>query len=657
MGPAIQVLLADAVRRAIEREPTEPFITERIEGRLGRYRTIDLTAPEVRDLPQAKAARIGLHPFQTLLYRHGGALDRALADGASLADWPATDWELVAWLETLGELALATVHLKLPAPIAELRARWKAIGADPAQQIEICDALLRLLVEPPRTASVDSGADRPPLDPTELWLTDYVDQGPERIIPRLFLLEGGRPNCLGKGIILTSFFWSLGVKVLGATPIAAFYEVAEDTLLMLAGLIGDTAAKRGVKLRDRLQKAFDQRALLAEARKSTPDRFHMAVIVPLADGRSYLIDPHQMCGGVMGETDEIAYVASLVDEFCPVLPGVALLHSEGRGAHALRLDAARAAEQVLDPAYRMLHRWTTQYSRNPAAVIPLLAMNRRLLEALLDMGICSPPEKAKEFLATLRGEGDARFVILTFEQQGVRQALRFRTNSGREPGMEELTLYYLAVTVLDAAAGGRLLPAMVAASDPSREQRPPEADGIDSVSEILVSAMDEVLSILQSIGYREAIKKLGYGRETLGGIHPLVEAYEPIFRIGVEIIAHLNAIGDCSDDVVRELAALCGGQHHVTLAATEPLRTGDKTLSPLARSAVDLLRATPARIKAAEEGLLQLEERGLTTPSAKTEGEPDEPEEEEPRAQPEGLSSADDAARSDAGHAEPCPAG
>ena len=87
--------------------------------------------------------------------------------------------------------------------------------------------------------------------------------------------------------------------------------------------------------------------------------------------------------------------------------------------------------------------------------------------------------------------------------------------------------------------------------------------------------------------------------------HPLMEIYEPHFRIGVEIIAHMNAIGDQSNEVIMPLAAVCGGQHHLILAATESLRTGTVS-SALANQALATLKETPAILSEAEDVIRQL---------------------------------------------------
>lgn len=622
-------VLADAFMRAIGASPEHELIAHRVASRRAGYEDARLDDRSTPDSGQLRAYRLGVHRFQERLYLTRGSIREVLASREVCPVSP-TNWELVAYLETLGEVAVASAIQLLPSRLQELAGEWSSAGEDAALQIAVCERLFDALLD---DKTGDSAGTRPEEEPRfdDLWLADYLDQDPGRIFPRHFLRDAkGRPNCLGKAILLKAFFDIVRTKVLGATPITSFHDAAERTMVDLGQGIVSCAERKSIQLPERLLKAMRARERLEAARRATPDRFHMAILVPLADGRWFLIDPHQRCCGVLESNNDISYAAELIDLFCPVLPGFAVLHPEGRqfqnAVHAAAMDAGG----IVDRAARTVSRWDG-CGRNPHAALPLLAQPE-LLAVFLDANYCHPAERAEELARILREEDDANALFVTLEAAGARQLLNFRTTSGRELSNRERTLLCLAAIVVDFASGGELLPALAV-----EHGAPCDGGERPDLGRALTNGMNAALGALQAFAYRAATKRLRFGRRSRGLPHPLMEVYEPMFRIGVELVSHLNAVGECDHDVVRELAALCGGQHHAVLAATEPLRTGARTLTPVAAHAVAMLQATPAVLPVVRDGLGHLVYAGLIEAPSELHGDPEDvTKEEEPgeRGQP-----------------------
>jgi hypothetical protein len=326
----------------------------------------------------------------------------------------------------------------------------------------------------------------------------------------------------------------------------------------------------------------------------------MGVVVPLSDGRYYLIDPHMRSAGVFAQTPTLKMVDYLVDWFSSLHPGVAVLHNEYALVEKAMYEASMAAGEPIDAINQVLKRWDS-IDRNPYAAIPLLAQTRAL-ELLLEHGFYVPEEEAKNFLGILRGDVDAKFLLVRIESEGMQGLLSFRTSSGQELSPEMHTKLTIAAMVINFASGGKLFTAYKEQKKGAEKEE--NSGASPAIAEALAEGMNTALSVLFSAAFKRATKGMHYGKHDIALPHPLVEIYEPWFRIGVEMIAHANAISACDEGVVMDLAGICGGQFHVSLAAAEPLRTGES--SELSSNARALLEQMPARLRTAEQVLSQL---------------------------------------------------
>ena len=256
---------------------------------------------------------------------------------------------------------------------------------------------------------------------------------------------------------------------------------------------------------------------------------------------------------------------------------------------------------------KMLASWE-HYEKRPEAAVPILASERLALEELAQYieRLELPNMGQEELIAAFRGERDD-IPVLKVEIDGERTPrYPIRLQSNRTPSREEFLCYQLASFCLDILSKGAVSKARVESPEVCLAAF---AEGFESC-----------LGALVSLAYRKTSLVMGVGKNATEGVHPLVEVYEPTYRVGLELLSHLNAIGDTSEEVTMRLATSCSGQHQLLLAAAAPLRTGAEELSAASRGAAELLDSLPWILPEAEEVLDKLAERGLFSRSEKSIG-------------------------------------
>ena len=386
---------------------------------------------------------------------------------------------------------------------------------------------------------------------------------------------------------MTAFFESVGVQVVGTTPVTRSYEVAEEALADTTEMINSFSTKLGVKLPQRFAESQEKRLELAAARAAQPDRFHMGVLVPLADGRWYQIDPHMQSAGILEHSDHLDSEVSVLRLASGAHPGVALLHDEQLQNHRQTERAREKFLEVIQIAALLYDEWR-RFGCNPRAAIPLLARSAAL-EVLIETGILHDEEKTSLYLRHLRGE-EQGYLMATVQGK----PLMFRTESGQMASPADHSKLVIMHQVLTFAGMCGMA-----------EQNALEEVDMANPYAYFAEGFEYCLGVLCVAAYRKVVEELRYSIEHVSLPHPLMEIYEPSFRVGVELVAHLNALGEQDNDVIMSLAAVCGGQHHLILAATESLRT-EAPASTLANEALATLKATPAILSNANDVLRQL---------------------------------------------------
>ena len=638
ISPEMRRLLEEAFRLASNIEFGGEEVSTLVARRLSSYDSI--RSEEFRGMMQGRIGRVGLHAAQGLIYQSGANPGALAVLAESLPDGDEPNWELIAALEVLAELNLAVARRYMPSEIQSAAERWGESDAD--DQLELCDLVYQALLTEREQSQADEEAD----DSMPLWMEDVLDQPVERIFPLEFLGRDSRdPNCFGKGQVLVEFAQMAGARCFGVTPICTSEQFIHPDLERLGELLIEQAKLRDLPLPENFLQAFSKRQGASDAVETVPDRFHMAVIIQLRDGRWCLIDPHMRVFGVLEEAQleqlarfdptlaerlrgqqpkDLELVPRLVDVLCPMLPGAAVWVSQGHVAQRFLADGCKAAQEIIDLVFMLYDRWK-QFDFVPQGCVSLLS-HEGLLKILIENGIGVPADHRENFLSALRGE---RYLVAKVGEEGEKGPINYRTHTGREISLVERNRLEIAVQILVAFSEEGL-----ELFSGGGEQEGATARSIN-VGE-LAPACRRVLGVLFAVAYKKAGRKF-YGK---GGrtslVHPVLEVYEPKFRIGVELIAHLNAIGEQSNEVVMELAALCGGQHHLVLAATEAIRTHEDSLSGLAKGAVEALNAAPSVLNSVREGLGDLVRAELLQQEDVVHGEKEEGQEKGPQKQVRG---------------------
>jgi len=580
----MQVLLDDAVYHSVRLSRSSPEYQEMISRRREYYVNFDSLISE--SFPQAVFMRAGLQNVQPLFIESCANLSLMDVLARDLTANKPVSWDLIAELEGLSTINYEIAKTFMPDELKDASSRWG--NSTTEEQIVLCRQVYdALLSERYYTKGDDKFITE---EPSDYWIPDYQNQPPSRIFPLEFLqLNKIEPNCFGKAQMLVAFAKQAGAKHYGATPVTTAQEVIHPTLVTVMAAIGHEANRRGIELSPKLDRAFRKRKASTEAIFRAPNRFHMALVIQLNDGSWYYIDPHMRSLGPIDNPTDMAEVPKVIDYLCPVLPGFAATVCVNISFAETLAVATTQGSIEMEQSHHLRDKWA-EYDFEAKAALPLLARSKSL-ETLVNEGVGVTEDEKESFLRALAGDG---FIQISFRaEHGKVNLLNFSTNSGREISPQMRSRLQIAAIVLNAASGGKFLC----------------EDGLKSNLPI-VDGMNKCFTILQSIAYRKVGLDLGLTSSNPGMVHPVLELYEPDFRIGLELVAHLNSVGKQSNQVIMELAQLCGGQHHLVLAAAEPLRINSKEMSEASSDAVNILRRTSVLLHSGEEVLRTLEEGG-----------------------------------------------
>ena len=520
-------LLELAFGLAIGKSFTSEPVVSTLEQKLAYYSRMQ--GEQFEQTGQGIACLRGLHQVQQLAYQSGGSIRGIVAQASELPKVASPPWELVAALETLATANLVVAGHLMPKPLIEAAEAWQAASAD--EQVVLCekvyDALLSAVDPSEKAAAAES-------NPEDYWLEDYNNQPAERIFPLQFLREKKtEPNCFGKGQMLTAFAQRVGARHYGATPILTTEDFVHPRLLTIISMIAEWSNARGIALPSKLQAVFNRRVDAEKAIKSAPSRFHMALVIELKDGRWYFIDPHMRSRGLLSNNLEMAVAPELVDYLCPVLPGFTVLMTETGQAQEKLEKGCLDAGAIIEKSHRMLDDWQS-VAKNPGAVLPILS-REGVLEVLVEEQVGIADEQLEMFQQAMRGE--KFFFAQLKKEDGQSAPVVFRDRTGIEIPIVQQMRLQIALQIVVTLSGGAVLK---------------KEGGFDS--EALTEAMMRILGIMQSLAYRRICRGLAASREKPSMVHPVFELYEPSFRIGVELISHLNCLNGESNEVIMELA-------------------------------------------------------------------------------------------------------
>lgn len=596
ISPQLQQLLEQALKRLAMIE----FDSSVVSDALARRQSVitALAKPAVRDSLFGLGHRAGVHTAQTLGQQTESVEDfTAMLRGADAVEPPSV--ELIILLSLLGQVTVRLAAEILPPAVRKAAEEWKSADAERQRKIcaEVLDALSDETLNPERVAAALA---RLKEHPTNGWLIDLLDQPLSRIFPREYNpANKGHPNCFAKGQMLTAFARLAGAEVLGVTPILTTHEYLAPCSERIGDSIAEFSTRTGIRLpqslADALERDKGRRQLVEEA----PNRFHMGAAVQLRDGSWYLLDPHMDTGGPLSAVTALSARHAAIEQLAPVLPGIAFLTFEPVIEETI-LEAVTLGEKMINAAHDLHVEWGRN-GRSFYSIFPLLAASPAFLNVLADDFKFGPAEIAGLPAAQEIPPGG---VVVVSMGQG-KQMIAFRNRAEIPIPAESVRLFPLVAIVLDAFSDKQLGPAIARASVQFTASAISTAPGVsaqDEAAKITVEAMEKCLGRMVTCGYKAMLRRLGYAKAMVMNPHPTIEVYDPEFRIGVELIAHMNAIGPADNSVVMELAAVCGGQHHLVLAATETLRT-NAPASALALRAQKLLDVQHFLLRDAEEAL------------------------------------------------------
>ena len=420
------------------------------------------------------------------------------------------------------------------------------------------------------------------------WFVDLQNQPIERIFPTRFIGNNSvEPNCLGKGIFMAAFFTLAGAYHLGISP----FITADEVFIQGHESVLDQAARLAKMLDIETTDAFKE--LLAKYEEDFPDprplSFHLGVVVKLKDRSWFLLDPNMGVAAPLSNSSEMDKVNRGVRNAEVLHPGISCPYMDTQ-ANSVRQrhKAEKAFEDVANKLTALKIEWDDTW-QNPRASAHLL-VEHGILEILLKE--YQGYEHRELLLPAIEGEIEALNKLLVAMPE-----LAKCVNEGDSLAADwpKRLNIMMAVNMFCEPFEMDIFSADL--SDSERDSK-------------ICEGMDIIFGRLISIAYRRAMLvyfdwKEGYHKEA----HPGMDVFSPEFRIGVELIAHMNAVGKQSNDVIMALAGVCSGHIHLMLAAGESLRLDEVEPSPLASTSLALLKDGPTTSPDAKILLEKLAER------------------------------------------------
>ncbi|QDU51237.1 hypothetical protein [Gimesia panareensis] len=463
--------------------------------------------------------------------------------------------QLMAELTVLGRQAIQTTAESLDPRLKQLASEY-ADGLDERRR-EICDELFHFLLTP--TPPV-----RTQIELLQQIRDDFTNQSCNRIFPRQFT-KHGNPNCLGRALILLGFARLAGATVLGATPLIPGSEIAIRHNARVARGILRHAKQHRVTLKPELISFLDFITERSETDRLRPPMFHMGIVIQTSDAGWTLIDPHAKVAGRYQSPSLISQIETH-----------SRLHPEEIFAADFRSETdLKCSQQLwkLQSVTALLQQLQTlglsEALHVDAALIFLAESN--LLEYITSDAWNIPREEKEKIAAQLRG------VQSPVIEHGLIERLLKRNYPQTTLFRIQALLSY--VLLLDS---GKEFVGLLAfdVSDDSQSLRQELLQG--SFRDLL----EELIARLHGFLFNTA--SLGSDRSLL---HPVLELYQPEFRVGVELVSHVNAVTLRSEAISQALFQVFQGQTIQISRATEILRTPNELIPLSSQQAVDQLLA------------------------------------------------------------------
>lgn len=462
---------------------------------------------------------------------------------------------LTSTLTQLGEQAIQSAIEGLDPQLNAL-AKEYADGSGSRRNV-ICEELFRQLVT--QTKPVRTQAEL-----VKHVCEDVSNQSCNRIFPRQFH-KHGNPNCLGRALILLAFARLAGAPVLGATPLISGSEIAIRHDVRVARGILRRADRQQVKLKPELKTFLEFMTDRPGIDRLRPPMFHMGILMQTSAASWTLIDPHAK---VTGKYRNQRLISEIHEQ--------SLFQPEQVFAADFRVEAdLKCSQQLwgLKPITDFLGELQTLSESDQLDVGDVLVFlaESNLLEYLLSDAWNLPRVEKANITAQLRGSASpvvAPRLLETLSLGNCAEPLRSR--------MQALLSWFL---LLDS---GKELVGLLAFA---------VSEGSESLRrEMLEQSTRELLEELIARLHGFLFNTASLSNER-GLLHPVLELYQPEFRVGVELVSHVNAVTLRSEAIPEALSRVCPGQTIQISRATEILRNQQHKIVPSSRRAFQTLTA------------------------------------------------------------------
>ena len=480
-------------------------------------------------------------------------------------------------LTQLGEQAIQSA-MEVLDPQLKALAKEYADGSD-SRRNAICEELFHQLLT--RTKPV-----RTQTELVEHVCEDVSNQSCNRIFPRQFH-KHGNPNCLGRALILLAFARLAGAPVLGATPLISGSEIVIRHDARVARGILRRADQQQVKLKPELKTFLEFMTARPGIDRLRPPMFHMGILMQTSAASWTLIDPHAKVTGTYRNQRLLSEIHEQ-----------SLFQPEQVFAADFRVEANLKCSQQLwrqKPITDFLGELQTLNETDQLDVGEVLVFlaESNLPEYLLSDAWNLPREEKANITAQMRGSAapvvDPR-LLESLTLGNCAESLRSR--------MQALLSWFL---LLDS---GKELVGLLAFA---------VSEGSESLRrEMLEQSTRELLEelIARLHGFQFNTASLSNER---GLLHPVLELYQPEFRVGVELVSHVNAVTLRSEAIPEALSRVCPGQTIQISRATEILRNQRHYITPSSRRAFQTLTAAEFQSERLQDILQRISQKLFLT--------------------------------------------
>ncbi|WP_339735211.1 hypothetical protein [uncultured Gimesia sp.] len=462
---------------------------------------------------------------------------------------------LISELIILGQRAIQSTAELLDPCLKKLASEYAS--SSHSRRYEICAELYHSLL----TQSQPVRSQKELLE--HIW-DDLSNQSCNRIFARQFT-KHGNPNCIGRALIILAFAKLANATVLGATPLIPSSEVAIRHDCRVARRILRHARRHKVQLKPELISFLEFIVTRPELDRVRPAMFHMGVVFQIGSAGWVLIDPHAK---VFGKYQNEALISQI--EKNSIKRPQAIFNVDYRAETNIKIcDQFRKLKSLTT----FLHQIQTLSTSNECDIGEALhaIITSKFLEFILSDEWNISQEQKEKIASQLRGVYSPVVDELYLEQ-----LLGKKCPMSTLSRIQALLEYFLLLDCGKEFVG--LLSFHVSAGTQTLRQ------------EMLKLSFAELLSelIARFHGFMFNKSSMGNDQKLL---HPGVELYQPEFRVGVELISHVNAVTLCSENVTQKLSRVCNGQSVQLSTATEILRNQKGTIHLSSKRAFDKLCA------------------------------------------------------------------